>query len=191
MSALDDAIAQIYRALPITETTALPVLFVFSGLPGTGKSFLARSLAERLPSVIVQSDFVRKTLVGIPTYSAAESAFIHQVSHAVIARLLARGCRVISDATNLAEWHREKLYRVAADTHAQLVVVRTVAPDAVIRARLSQRIGERDPRDFSDADWNVYEMLQRELEPVRAPHLVVDTSGDLDAALAKILRAIR
>lgn len=183
------AVAQIFNALSRTDqTTASPSLIIVSGLPGTGKSFLARKIAERLPCVIVESDFVRKTLFEKPTYAPDESTFVHRVAHAVTERLLGLGCHVICDATNLTEWHREKLYSIANRTNAKLVIIRTVAPESVIRERLAKRFSQRDPLDLSDADWAVYQMLKTELEPVRRPHLVVDTSGDMDAAVDKILR---
>ncbi len=186
-------VERVLHALTLTDqTTAAPVLFVISGLPGTGKSFLARRLAERLPAVIVESDFVRKTLTeGQPTYAGAESARVHRVAHALIARLLRSGRRVIFDATTIAEWQREKLDHLAAQARCPIVIVQTTAPETVVRARLAQRAHPRDPHDLSDADWNVYRRMKTNLEPVRRPHLVVDTSGDLEAILAKILRLVR
>ncbi len=189
----DDAVESVYRALPPQqETTATPLLLLLSGLPGTGKSHLARKIAEELPCVIVESDLARKILTGgNPDYTPAESAFIHRVSRQVIERLLRRGHRVIHDATNLAEWHREQVYRLTTRTHSKLVIVRTIAPEAVVRERLAQRFTNRDPSDLSDADWNVHEQLQAEHEPVRRPHLVIDTSGDMQQAVRKILRALK
>jgi hypothetical protein len=180
----------ILRALPpIDQANAEPVLFVFSGLPGTGKSFLARKIAECVPCAIVETDFIRKTLLRQPTYAATESAFVHRVAHQVIQRLLRSGHRVIYDATNLAEWHREHAYRLADQTRAKLVVVRTVAPEDVMRARLAKRFAAPQPLDYSDADWQVLELLKAELEPIRHPHIVVDTTGDIDQAVSQILRA--
>ncbi len=189
----DDAVEKVFLALsPRHEISAPPLLLLLSGLPGTGKSFLARKIAEQLPCVIVESDFVRKTLSdGKPTYASDESAFIHRVSYTVIERLLLGGTNVIHDATNLAEWHRELVYHLASRTRSRLVIIRTTAPEGVVRDRLVQRFIRRDPRDLSDADWNVHEQLAPELETVRRPHLVVDTSGDVGEAIRKILRAAR
>lgn len=189
----DAAVESVYQALPAhQETTAPPLLLLLSGLPGTGKSHLARKIAEQLPCIIVESDFARKILTDSnPDYSPAESTFIHRVSRKVIERLLRQGCRVIHDATNLAEWHRELLYRLATRTKSQLVIVQTIAPEYIVRGRLARRFTHRDPSDLSDADWDVHQQLQAELEPVQRPHLVVDTSTDMDEAVRKIVRAAR
>jgi predicted kinase len=189
----DSLTDQVLSALTLPEQiTATPVLFIISGLPGTGKSFLARRLAERLPLIIINSDFVRKILTHQqPTYSAEESALVHQVGRAVLKRLLLTGYHVLYDATNLAEWHREKLYRLADETNAKLVIIRTIAPEEIVRTRLRERFEHPDPHDYSDADWSVHEKLKAELEPVRRSHLVVDTSQDLEPAIRKILRAAR
>ncbi len=185
------AVEQVRRALTLpAETTARPILIALSGLPGTGKSFLARRIAAHLPCVIVESDFIRKTLIPQPTYTSEESAYIHQVAHAVIAQLLRAGHRVICDATNLAEWHRERLLLLAAQNDARAFILQTIAPEKIVKERLRRRSRARARLDHSDADFQVYLLLQREMEPIRAPHMVVDTRGNLNAALAKILRAL-
>jgi predicted kinase len=189
---LTEPIERVLRSLPLAdpaETT--PVLFVISGLPGTGKSFLARQIAARLPCVIVETDFIRKTLAPQPAYTKDESARVHRVAQQVIEWLLRSNRHAIYDATNLAEWHREKAYRLAEKTRARLLVIRTTAPDDVVRARLAKRLVERDPHDWSDADWQVHQLLKAELEPVRRAHLVVDTSRDIEPAIRRILRAAR
>ncbi|MBI4786107.1 MAG: ATP-binding protein [Chloroflexi bacterium] len=187
-----DDLRTIFAALPKTDaTTANPVLIVICGLPGVGKSFLAHALVERLPAVIVESDFVRKTLFPKPTYSGLESTWVHRIAHVVMERLLKSGRRVIYDATNLYEWHRAKSYQLADRANAKLIVVQIVAPEALIRERLTKRFESRDPGDLSDATWQVYEHLRRTAEPIRHPHLVVDTSRDLNPAIIKILRATK
>mgnify|MGYP001384510252 CR=1 FL=1 len=40
-----------------------PVLVVLNGLPGTGKSYFARQIAERVPLAVLESDVLRKVLV--------------------------------------------------------------------------------------------------------------------------------
>jgi predicted kinase len=56
---------------------------------------------------------------------------------------------------------------------------------------MAQRAEARSPDDLSDATWEVYLKMQRQEQPIRRPHLIIDTSGDLDAAVHKILRLAR
>lgn len=180
-------IAKVERVLTGSqETMAKPVLLLLSGLPGTGKSFLARRLAEALPFVIIESDVVRKILFPQPLYTAQESRWVHRTCHALMARLLKRGVRVIYDATNLIEYHRELVYRIAQKAGARLVVVKTVASEEVVRERLRAR--QEEARELSDADWRVYRRMASRQEQVSHPHLVIDTSEDLEEAVAKVLR---
>lgn len=171
--------------------TIKPVLIVMVGLPGTGKSTLAREIAQALPAAVVESDWVRKTLFPAPTHSGQESYFVHRVARAVIGRLLRRGISAISDATNLVEFHREFLYHMADQNGAGLLVVQVVAPEDVIQQRLEQRRVDRTPHDLSDATWQVYQRMLKTQEPIRRPYITVSTESDIPEAVAKILRAAR
>lgn len=183
-------IAKVEEALSGSqETTAKPVLVLLSGLPGTGKSFVARRLAEALPFVIIESDTVRKILFSQPRYTAQESRWVHRTCHALIAKLLKRGVRVIYDATNLIEYHRELVYRIADRAGARLVVVKTVAREEVVQERMRDR--QERVAEVSDADWRVYRRMASRQERISHPHLVIDTSEGLEEAAAKILRFIR
>jgi hypothetical protein len=189
---LAQAVAAVEARLANTDqTTVHPVLILISGLPGTGKSYLARKLVEREPFVVIESDLVRKTLFPQPGYTAEESHWVHRTIHALIGKLLAKGVRVIYDATNLVEYQREMVYHIADKLGTRLVIVVTVAPEEVVRARLEKRANDRSPLDVSDADWRIYRRMASRQQPIGRPYLVIDTSGDLDQAVSKILRVAR
>ncbi len=176
-------------ALP--EPVSHPVLVVVSGLPGSGKSYFSRKLAEKLPSVIVESDAVRKTLFRVPNYGEAESQRVFLVCHHLIFDLLQRGRSVILDATNLEEGNREQLYRIADSVRAKMVIVRVEAPEDVIKERLERRQEGLAPGEHSDAGWEVYRRMRLKVEPIRRQHFVVDTSRDISPVIDKVLRETR
>ncbi len=191
-SLLDHDLRQLRESIDaLPEPVANPALVVVSGLPGTGKSFFSRQLAQRLPFVVLESDALRKTLFASPRYLAEESQRLFKASHELVEEFLKKGIGVIFDATNIAERHREYLYSIADRLGAKLVIVRLEAPPEVIRERLGRRQERADPQDISDADWTVYQRMRPEVEPIRRNHFVVNTAGDVAPAIEKIVREVK
>jgi predicted kinase len=174
--------------LPAPE--AQPSLIVVSGLPGTGKTYFSHRLAERLPCLVLESDALRKQLFPVPAYSAEESAYLFRVIHELIAGFLARGINIVLDATNLTERYRERLYNIAGQHNARLILVRIEAPPETVRQRLRGRVRQKT-KDNSDADWTVYQEMKPTVEKIRRNHFAVDTSRDITPALDKIVREAR
>ena len=174
---------------PLTEPVVHPFLVVVSGLPGTGKSYFARRLVERLPAVILESDRLRKALFPKPGYSAGESRQLFRAAYILVERLLRQAVPVVFDATNLSEHYRERLYRIAERLGVKLVVVRVEAPPELVHQRLQER--RSDAGNRSDADWSVYQRLKPEVDKIRRRHYVVDTSRDITPVISKIVREIR
>ena len=170
------------------EAWAQPFLIVVGGLPGTGKSYFCRRLAQRLVAVILESDHLRRTLFLSPGYGAAESARLFRASHLLIERLLREGIPVIFDATNLSQYYREKLYRIAERLCIKPVLVRVEAPPELVYQRLKER--RADPGTNSDADWAVYQRMKPRVEKIRRRHYAVDTSRDITPVIDKIIREV-
>lgn len=168
-----------------------PALVVMVGPPGTGKSHLVRELARHVPVSIVQTDAVRRTLVTRPEYTPDESRRVFSIAHRRTEWLLREGRNVVFDATNIYEWGRRVLYRIADRAGARLLIVRTVAPDDVIERRLRGRVAGLDPDDRSEAGWDVYASMKAKFEEIERPHLIVDTSLELEPAVQEIARFIR
>jgi predicted kinase len=175
----------------LPEPTTSPALIVVSGLPGSGKSYFSRQLAERLPLPIIESDAMRQILSAKPDYSPSESERLFRACHALIGDLLRKGISLIFDATNLIERHREQLYRIADSADAKLIIVRLEAPPELVRQRLERRQTEPDQNDKSDADWKVYQKMTATAEKIRRNHFAVDTSKDIAPAIEKIVREMR
>jgi predicted kinase len=173
----------------LPEPVAKPVFIVVSGLPGTGKSYFCRQLAQRLPVIILESDALRKALFPLPTYSSPESSRLFRVCHLLIDRLLKRGTSLILDATNLSQGHRERLYAIADRLDVKLVLVRVEAPPEVVYHRLKAR--QEDSEGKSDADWTIYRRMKPSVQKIRRNHYAVDTSRDITPVLNKIIREAR
>ncbi len=184
-----EKLRQVVQGAP--ERVATPVFVIVAGLPGAGKSYFSRKLAERLPCGIVESDALRKALWPEPTHSAQESQRLFSVCHHLIEQLLREGIGVILDATNLQERHREQLYRIAERLGVKLILVWVEAPPGVIRERLQGRLAGVDPQDSSEADWDVYRRMRGKAERIGRNYFSVDTSRDILPVIDKIAREAR
>ena len=152
-------------------------LIVMSGLPGTGKSHLAHQLAALLDYIVIASDSVRKTLVRNPKYNSNEHYRVFRASHTYVNELLERRFGVIFDATNLNSHAINPLRRIANQTKSDFSIIRCVAPEQVIEARLIKRTEGQD--DFeSDADWRIYNMLKPNQKEIENCDYIVDSSTD-------------
>jgi predicted kinase len=174
------------EAGPLPPTRPRPALVMTAGLPGSGKSRFCRALRRRTGAVILESDALRRALFGEPDHSQSESRRLFAAIHGAIERLLKAGVHTIFDATNLAEWQREPVYAIAERTRARLVLVWLEAPQTVVRARLAGRRRRVDPEDSSAAGHAVYERMRAQVEEIRRPHRVIDTSQGTRKALEAI-----
>lgn len=162
-------------------------LVIMVGAPGSGKSYLGRTLSVALGAELIQTDGVRKELFPEPSYTPDEASTVYGVCHRRIAAALAEGKCVIFDGTNLRERRRRTLYQLAERAKAQVWIVVAYASEETIRQRLQFRAAGGDPTDQSDADWAIYLRMRRDTEPVPRPHLVVNTATD-PAPVIRLLR---
>jgi len=175
----------------LPQAQVKPPFVVISGLPGTGKSFFCRKLAERLPFVILASDAFRKVLFPSPVYDESENRRLFPACHALVEELLEKGIPVIFDATNLLERHREYLYHIADKTGAKLILVCVEAPPEVVRQRLLARERGVDSQNDSQAGRDVYQRMEARKQKISRNYFVVDTSRDIAPVIDKIMRVIR
>lgn len=137
------------------------------GLPGSGKSTVARALAPGLGpapgAVILRSDEIRKRRSGVPPEQRLpKSAYSSRVSAAVFAEIAAAsgaiaaaGHAVVADATFMDPAHRAAL-QAAAGSAAPFLGTWLEVPMAELERRVAARTG-----DASDADLAVLRSAAR------------------------------
>jgi predicted kinase len=161
------------------------------GPPATGKSHLARRLGAALSAQIVESDRVRKQLFAEPRYTGGEHAAVYGWCHTVLKSSLLVGRSVIFDATNLEERVRRRVYDIVDDCNARLSIIWVTCPPGVVQQRMLRRRLHLDDDDVSDADWLVYLDLRRKAEPIRRPHLVINTATAYETVFERLVAGLR
>ncbi|MBN2466032.1 AAA family ATPase [candidate division WOR-3 bacterium] len=201
-----------YAAAISTE----PKLVVMIGLPGVGKTYVARRLAERIGAFHFLSDSIRKQLLGIPlgrhqTEAYGSGIYKGNIGARTYAELLRRarvflssGFSVVADATFLSGDSRRHAYEAAAKAGAPVLFVFADCPERTVRSRLRRRAGEYS---FSDATVDIYRaMKNRYFKPQASSFksqtresclrqeacgfVEIDTSQPMGMSLAKIERAL-
>lgn len=177
---------------PGTAPTAMfRALVTLAGLPGAGKSHLARELHDETQAVVVRTDEVRKVLFPVPTYSRVESSAVYQTCFAVVRALLRDGYAVIFDGTNGRRTGRRRLSTIARETGATHLLVRVMADDEVIRRRMIKRQAGRAPSFSSEAGWDIHQLMAASEDYGGHFDLVVDTGSDACHAVNAISRFLR
>jgi aminoglycoside phosphotransferase family enzyme/predicted kinase len=150
-----------------------PALVLVGGLPGTGKSTLARVLAERAGFCLIRSDPVRKELAGVSPAESAGSRFGDGIytpawterTYAECLRrtekLLFEGKRVLVDANFGEESRRRAFLEVAARLAVPRVFMLCQTTPEIARRRLHDRRA-----DVSDADWSTYQEAAHRWEAI-------------------------
>lgn len=175
-----------------------PGLVLLGGLPGTGKSTLARALARRADFRVVSSDRVRKDLAGLaPRESASASfeeglytpAWTARTYRACLRRALDeifQGHRIVVDASFGDREMRRRFLEAGRDYGVRHLLLVCDAPREVVRERLERR----DP-GASDADWEVYLRAADRWEPpgpeIRRNVARVSTEGPLERSVEEAL----
>ena len=177
----------------LEEPAKRPALLLIAGLPGTGKSTLAKSLATKADFQVLRSDVVRKEIASdergnIYTNEWTECTYTELLRRAE--GLLWRGERVLIDANFRQDDWRRRFLNASRTWGVPMLFIQCHAAPDVLRERLQSRQG-----DVSDADWNVYQTLEASWQPISAPvarvTLAVDTSGELADYEKRVVATLR
>jgi predicted kinase len=160
----------------------MPVIILFCGLPGVGKTTLARSVASLIDASLLSSDKIRKEMIDYPTYSSSERRLVYVVLIMLAKYLSGAGVDCILDATFNRERSRSEVREKLSQNDVRLFVIECICPEDVIIRRLRER-----RHDYSDADFSIYAKMKNIYEPVQGEHLVVDTSQPTEINVQKIL----
>ena len=176
-------------------------LILVCGLPGTGKSVLAGTVAGRLGCAYLSSDATRRELASPdagPPGPAGAALYGREMTERTYGELRRRaaahlraGRAVVVDATHASAAHRAAARRAAAEAGAPALTVELRLPERAALDRIAS--GRADPLRLSDADEAVYRLQRDRFEPPGAdegPLLGLDAMGAPGALASRVAEAI-
>lgn len=148
------------------------MLIVFSGLPGSGKTTLARELSARQSATYLRIDSIEHALrTASPGSDIGPAGYV--VALAIAGGNLSLGKAVVADCVNPVSESRaawRELARTSAVSHLDIEVL--CSDKAEHRRRVEQRTP--DIAGFVVPDWNSVEA--HTYEPWSGDRLIVDTA---------------
>lgn len=160
------------------------VIFVI-GLPGTGKTFFAKALAEKLHAVHISSDHTRSEMKMMGKYDVNSRLQVYDEMKKKVERTLLSGKNVVVDATFYSAEIRTAFFKLAESFRTDQYIVLMTAIDETIYKRTSLK------RPDSEADYNTYLKLKELFEPLHEKHLIIQSDHlQLNEMLEKTLNYI-
>jgi len=167
--------ANSYFYLAHSYVKSVPILFITTGLVGSGKTALSQALAERMGLVVLSSDVTRKCLAQIPKtehrfeeydsgiYSPDFSRKTYNAMLAEAKDILAEGGSVIMDASFIKAEERKKAKAIAEEMNAGFHILECKSDEETIHRRLTRRL---EQSSVSDGRWEIYLLQKKRFEPV-------------------------
>jgi predicted kinase len=161
------------------------MLIVFAGLPGAGKTTIARELARQLGAVHVRIDSIEYALDQSGRLKGALEDAGYRAAYAVAEDNLRLGLTVVADSVNPLPVTRDAWHAVGTRAAAPIAEVEVICSDPIEHRR---RVETR-PTDFPGWILSWQQVVDREYRAWRGDRIVLDTGRTSAADNVARLRA--
>ena len=167
------------------------MIVIMAGLPGTGKSTVARAVAQRTGAIVLDKDIIRAAM--FPTtidYTSGQDDVVMEAMLSAAQYLLRHDLAsiVILDGRPFSQ--NSQLRHVidfAEGAPTQWKLIECVCHEEVARRRLES---DRS-HPAANRDWNLYQAVKARYEPKPQPKLVVDTDQELSDCVEQVMAYLK
>lgn len=148
------------------------ILYLFAGLPGSGKSALSQRVAREFGAVYLRIDSIEQGLRDVCSIQVQGEGY--RLGYRMAADNLRLGLAVVADCCNPIELTRREWEQVARDAQVDFVHIEVVCSDpGEHRQRVERRVA--DIPGLRLPSWS--EVASREYHQWTVNRIVIDTAG--------------
>lgn len=171
------------------------MIILMAGLPGTGKSTLARGLAARTAGRVLSKDEIRHAIFTPDEieYSSRQDDFCQQLMLEAPGYLLARSPsrRIFLDGRTFSQRYQiANALRAAASLHQPWRILECVCPEESAKRRLAEDAAANShPAD--NRNFQLYLEVKERFETIMQRKTVIDTEQPVEACVQQAMAALQ
>jgi predicted kinase len=163
-----------------------PVLYIFSGLPGTGKSTLAKYFSKKINAAYIRINTIEQGIKDLCNFNVQGEGY--RLAYKIIEDNLKIGNNVISDQCNPVNFTRREFNNIAIKNDCKYINIETICSDKnEHKNRVENRKSEIE--NLKLPTWK--EINNRKYEKWEEKHIIIDTANTtIDDCIIELIEKI-
>jgi predicted kinase len=171
------------------------MIILMAGLPGTGKTTLARLLAQHFSGALLDKDIIRAALFSPLDieYSVEQDDYVQQVMLETMRFILRKdSCRYVflDGRTFSRSYQVESVLRAGRALEQPWRILHCICSDLAAQHRLTRQ-GDSADHLATNRDYSLYLQIKSRFEPITLPNTIIDSNQPLEICLQTALEALR